>query len=365
MVVLAARFSMHYKSPDSFTHSQPDRTGVLLVNLGTPDAPTPAALRRYLAEFLWDPRVVEVPRPLWWLILHGVILRIRPRRSAAAYAGIWTERGSPLLEYSLQQRDRLRESLGEEAAIELGMRYGNPSLSSALDRLCEQGVRNLLVLPLYPQYSGATTASTFDALAADFRGRRWLPELRFITHYHDFDPYIRACCEAIRQYWHQHGEPQRLLLSYHGVPRRYLDNGDPYFCECHKTSRLIAEQLGWPPEKVITCFQSRFGREEWLRPYTDETLKSLPSQDVRDVQVFCPGFSADCLETLEEIAVENRHYFLDAGGERYGYIPALNAEEAHIDALTTLVRNHLQGWPPSSAAGEERAERARALGATT
>ncbi len=354
---------MRYKGLDSFTHSQPDRTGVLLVNLGTPDAPTPAALRRYLGEFLRDPRVVEVPRPLWWLILHGVILRIRPRRSAASYADVWTEDGSPLLIHTLEQRDRLREALGDDILIEAGMRYGNPSLGAALDRLCEQGARNLLVLPLYPQYSGATTASTFDALAEDFRRRRWLPGLRFITHYHDYDPFIRACCDAIRHYQNEHGLPDRLVLSYHGVPRRYLDQGDPYFCQCHKTSRLIAAGLGWPEERVITSFQSRFGREEWLKPYTDETLKALPAQGVSHVQVFCPGFAADCLETLEEIAVENRDYFLAAGGERFGYIPALNADDTHIAALAALIRLNLQGWEESAAPDGGRVERARTLGA--
>lgn len=335
---------MTFKGSSAFTHRQPDRTGILLVNLGTPDAPTPGALRKYLGQFLWDPRVVEIPRPLWWLILHGIILRTRPAKSAKNYRAIWTEQGSPLLVHSLQQRDKLRDFLGPDVLVEAGMRYGNPSIHSALDALCEQGARRILVLPLYPQYCGATTASTFDALAADFRTRRWLPELRFITHYHDFDPYIDACCQAIREHWQSHGRAEKLVLSYHGVPKFYLDKGDPYFCECQKTSRLIAENLGLDENQVITTFQSRFGKAEWLQPYTDKTLQGLPSQGVKSVQVFCPGFAADCLETLEEIAVENRGYFLAAGGERFDYIPALNGNDAHIDALRQLIAQHLQGW---------------------
>lgn len=359
---------MGYRGVQGFSHDQQALTGVLITNLGTPDEPTPAALRRYLKEFLWDPRVVEVPRPLWWCILNGIILNIRPRRSAAAYRKIWTERGAPLLLHTQALAEglseRLQARLGEGVMVEFAMRYGNPSISCAIERMQQAGVTRLLVLPLYPQYSGATTASTFDAIAEDFRTRRWLPELRMINHYHDFPAYIEALATSVEAHWSNYGRADRLLFSYHGVPRRYLEQGDPYFCECHKTSRLLAERLGLAPDDWMISFQSRFGREEWLKPYTDETLKALPAQGVASVQVLCPGFSADCLETLEEIGQENREYFLAAGGERYEYIPALNAQPAHLDALEALIVRHLQGWDPSpDDAGGERQERARAQGA--
>ena len=331
-----------------YSDKHPERIGVLITNLGTPDAPTPAALRRYLQQFLWDPRIVEIPRPLWWLILHGVILRIRPRRSARAYATIWTERGSPLLFHTADQAAALTRSLtaeyGDRIAVEFAMRYGSPAIAEALQRLAVQGVRKLLVLPLYPQYSGATTGSTFDALAADFTRRRTLPELRLINHYCDFGPYIDAMATRIQDYWREHGRPQRLLLSYHGIPERQVRQGDPYLHQCHTTSRLLADKLGVEQDFCLTTFQSRFGREQWLQPYTDATLKALPGEGVTQVQVFCPGFAADCLETLEEIAVENRHYFLDAGGSEFNYISALNSEPAHIHALQQLVEQNLADW---------------------
>lgn len=347
-----------YQGVSDYQHTQADRTGLLITNLGTPDAPEPAALRRYLKEFLWDPRVVEIPRLVWWFILHGIILTIRPKRSAAAYRTIWTERGSPLHYHTQDQcqalRERLTQDFGDDIRVAFAMRYGNPSIASAVQELQDQGVRKLLVLPLYPQYSGATTASTFDAIARDFRQRRWLPELRMINHYPDFDPYIDALAQHIRQHQAEHGHADKLVLSYHGVPRRYLLLGDPYFCECHKTSRLLAEKLGLNDRDYITTFQSRFGKAEWLKPYTDQTLTQLARDGVRSVQVICPGFAADCLETLEEIAVENRDYFLQAGGHSYQYIPALNASASHLDALEALVRQHLQGWEPL---GKPRAQK--------
>ncbi len=358
---------MNYKGSPAFSHDQPDRIGVLITNLGTPDAPTPGALRAYLAEFLSDPRVVELPRPLWWLILHGVILRLRPAKSARAYASVWTDQGSPLLLHTRDQQEmlseRLAERYGHSVLVRFAMRYGNPSIAAGLDDLLEAGARKLVVLPLYPQYSGATTASTFDAIAADFTRRRWLPELRFIGQYHDFAPFISAAAARIRRYWREHGEPQQMIFSYHGVPLRYLHAGDPYFCQCHKTSRLLAAELGLGEEDYRTTFQSRFGREAWLQPYTDETLKKLPSEGIRDIQVFCPGFAADCLETLEEIAVENRGYFIAAGGERFGYIGALNAEPEHIDALAQLVEQNLAGWAIPEKEADNRLERAHQLGA--
>ncbi|MCU7554610.1 ferrochelatase [Alteromonas sp. ASW11-19] len=357
---------MKYQGSPNFTHAQADKLGVLITNLGTPESPTKAALKPYLREFLSDPRVVEVPRALWWCILNFVILNIRPKRSAEAYKTVWTEEGSPLLTITKAQHRklaaRLAETHGDDVVVDYAMRYGNPSIKSALDRMLEKGVRKLVVLPLYPQYCASTTASTFDALAKDFTSRRWIPELRFINHYHDEAGYINAMADKIRAHWATEGRADKLLFSYHGIPKRYLLNGDPYHCECHKTSRLLAEALGLGPDDYMTTFQSRFGQEEWLKPYTDHTLKALPAQGVKAVQVFCPGFSADCLETIEEIGEENREYFMQAGGERYEYIAALNDDDAHIHFLHTLVEQNLAGWRIDHNS-QERAALARAQGA--
>ena len=357
---------MRYKGSENFSHNQPERLGVLVTNLGTPDAPTTSALRRYLAEFLSDPRVVELPRPLWWLILHGVILRIRPRRSAQSYAGVWQPDGSPLLIHTAKQAEGIREALkakyGPDVVVGFAMRYGNPSIPRVLDEMQEQGVRKLLVLPLYPQYSASTSASTFDAIAKDFSKRRWLPDFRFVSHYPDYPPYIEAMARHIEAHWANHGRNQKLVFSYHGVPLKYLTKGDPYHCECHKTSRLLAERLGLGREDYLTTFQSRFGKEEWLKPYTDETLKALPGQGTKSIDVFCPGFSSDCLETIEEINEENREYFMEAGGEAFSYITALNATPGHIDALVQLIEENLQGWqkpanePEDLSARQQRAD---------
>ena len=345
---------MKYIGTQNFDHEAPSRVGVLITNLGTPAAPEKKALKTYLKEFLSDPRVVDVPRLLWWFILNGVILNIRPRRSAAAYRTVWTEQGSPLLFHTEAQADalraRMRQQFGDEVIVEFAMRYGQPSIPSVLQGMFDRGIRKLLVLPLYPQYSGATTGSTFDALAADFTERRWLPELRFVSHYHDDDAYIGALANSIRAYRSAHGTADKLLFSYHGVPRRYLEEGDPYHCECLKTSRLVAQELGLTEADYLVTFQSRFGREEWLQPYTDEILKGLPAQGVKSVQIVCPGFSADCLETLEEIGVENRDYFIGAGGEQYSYIPCLNDSPDHIDALAKIATDQISGWLPISAA---------------
>ncbi|MFT5116915.1 MAG: ferrochelatase [Kiritimatiellia bacterium] len=348
---------MKYIGQTNFSHQQQPKIGVLITNLGTPTAPTAKALRKYLGQFLADPRVVEVPRLLWRCILHGVILRLRPRRSAAAYKTVWTEQGSPLMVHTQQQCDALAKSLhaiyGEHVVVKFAMRYGQPSVSHAIEAMQQEGVRKLVVLPLYPQYSAATTASTFDALAEDFMRRRWLPDLRFISHYHDYPAYIEALANSIEVHWEEYGRADKLLFSYHGIPLRYLKNGDPYHCECHKTSRLLAERLGLNATEYMTTFQSRFGREEWLKPYTDHTLQGFPADGVKTVQIVCPGFSADCLETIEEIGEENRDYFIQAGGERYEYIAALNASEEHIATLTALVKDNLQGWDlPASDAGK-------------
>lgn len=339
---------MKYKGQADFSHQQQPKIGVIVTNLGTPTAPTASALRTYLAEFLSDPRVVEFPRLLWKCILHGIILRIRPRRSAAAYKTVWTDQGSPLMIHTQNQCLALQQSLhqiyGDHIVVDFAMRYGSPSMAERIEAFQRQGVTRLLVLPLYPQYSGATTGSTFDALAHDFTTRRWLPDLRFISHYHDYPAYIDAIADSITRYREQHGSADKLVFSYHGVPMRYLKNGDPYHCECYKSSRLVAEKLGLSKEDYITTFQSRFGREEWLKPYTDETLKALATNGTQSVQVICPGFSSDCLETIEEIGEENREYFMDAGGERYEYIPALNDSPQHIALLTQLIQENLQGW---------------------
>lgn len=325
-----------------------DVTGILLVNLGTPDAPTTPALRRYLAEFLWDPRIVDLPRPLWWLILHGVILRVRPSRSAVAYKSVWTDAGAPLMAISQRQLAALRSALQQSPSgplvVELGMRYGNPSVASALERLREADARRVLVLPLYPQYSCSTTASTFDAVAAAVKDWRWVPELRFINQYFDQDGYVDALAASIREAWSGREQPEKLIFSFHGTPKRFYTEGDPYFEQCHVTARLVAGRLGLAEDRWQLCFQSIFGREEWLKPYTIDTLRELGGRGTKSVDVICPGFSADCLETIEEIGVENRDAFIEAGGEHFHYIPALNERADHIQALTALVHKHLAGW---------------------
>jgi len=336
---------MKYKSSESFNHSQTEKIGVLLVNLGTPDAPTAKALKPYLKQFLSDSRVVEVPRLVWWFILNGVILPFRSKKSAEAYASIWTEKGSPLAVNTQAISDALSgQWRGKNVEVDYAMRYGQPDIDNKIDVLLSKGVRKLLVFPLYPQYSATTTGSTFDAIANSFRQRRWFPELRFINQYHDTTDYIQALATKVRRHWAENGRADKLVLSYHGIPKLFWEKGDPYVCQCFKTSRLLAQELELEEHEVMTCFQSRFGKLEWVKPYLDETLKGLPAQGVKSVQVMCPGFAADCLETLEEIAEENSDYFLAAGGQSFQYIPCLNDDSDHVKALSNIIEFNIQGW---------------------
>lgn len=335
-----------------FEHGQPSRTGVLLVNLGTPDAPTPSALRRYLAEFLSDPRVIEIPKLVWWPILHGIILRVRPAKSARKYASIWTSEGSPLRVWTERQATLLHGFLGEQGhqvLVQHAMRYGQPAVASGLAALQAQGADRILVVPLYPQYSAATTASVMDQVHAWAHRQRRMPELRHINQFHDDPAYLDALASRVKQHWAREGRPDKLVMSFHGMPHRTLLLGDPYHCQCLKTGRLLAERLGLQSSDYVVTFQSRFGRAKWLEPYTEPTLRALAHQGVGNVAVICPGFVADCIETLEEIAMEAREAFLSSGGKRFHYIDCLNADEAWLRALSALVTRHLQGWPTQAA----------------
>ncbi|HHC4596686.1 TPA: ferrochelatase [Klebsiella pneumoniae] len=311
------------------------KTGILLANLGTPDAPTPGAVKRYLRQFLSDKRVVDTSRLLWWPLLRGVILPIRSPRVAKLYQSVWMEEGSPLMVYSRRQQQALAARL-PDTPVALGMSYGSPSLASAVDDLLAQGGEHIVVLPLYPQYSCSTVAAVWDELARILAKKRAIPGISFIRDYAEHPDYIHALAASVRASFAVHGEPDLLLLSYHGIPQRYANQGDDYPQRCRDTTRELVSALGLPPERVMMTFQSRFGREPWLTPYTDETLKMLGEKGTKHVQVLCPGFAADCLETLEEIAVQNREIFLEAGGKQYEYIPALNADAAHIEMMVNL-----------------------------
>ncbi|HCF8102675.1 TPA: ferrochelatase [Klebsiella pneumoniae] len=311
------------------------KTGILLANLGTPDAPTPGAVKRYLRQFLSDKRVVDTSRLLWWPLLRGVILPIRSPRVAKLYQSVWMEEGSPLMVYSRRQQQALAARL-PDTPVALGMSYGSPSLASAVDDLLAQGVERIVVLPLYPQYSCSTVAAVWDELARILAKKRAIPGISFIRDYAEHPDYIHALAASVRASFAVHGEPDLLLLSYHGIPQRYANQGDDYPQRCRDTTRELVSALGLPPERVMMTFQSRFGREPWLTPYTDETLKMLGEKGTKHIQVLCPGFAADCLETLEEIAVQNREIFLEAGGKQYEYIPALNADAAHIEMMVNL-----------------------------
>ncbi|WP_329742289.1 ferrochelatase [Dyella sp. A6] len=341
--------------PDQTTDGHPVQTGVLLVNLGTPDAPTASAVRPYLAEFLGDARVIDYPRWLWWLILHGVILRVRPRRSAHAYARIWTDQGSPLRVYSQALTHALQVELDRREPgtfrLALAMRYGQPSVRQQVEQLQRAGVRRLLVLPLYPQYSATSTGSVIDAVADTLKSLRWPPELRVINDYHDDPGHIDALASGIEHWWAEHGRGDRLLLSFHGIPERYVREGDPYAAQCHATAAALRHRLGLDETQMLVSFQSRVGREAWLQPYTDATVRQLATQGVKRLDVACPGFAADCLETLEEIAMQNRDFFVEAGGEALRYIPALNDSTGQVRSLATLLLRHAQGWPTAHERG--------------
>jgi ferrochelatase len=342
------KLAMRYTGVSDHPHRGTPTCGVLLVNLGTPSAPDASALRRYLAEFLADPRVIEVPRAIWLPLLYGVILPFRAPRSARAYRKVWTEAGSPLRVNSERLCAGLASALhdaGIVADVRLAMRYGAPSVADTLDRWQAEGLRRLLVLPLYPQYSASTTASVFDAVYDCVKHWRWQPELRLVTDYFGEQAWIDAIANSIRLHWAQHGRGERLLFSFHGIPKRYLTAGDPYFCQCHASARRIAAALELPEDAWQLAFQSRVGREEWLRPYTDETLRNLPAAGVRRVDVVCPGFAVDCLETLEEIAMQNSELFVESGGETLRYIAALNDSPAHVEVLSSLVKRQASGWP--------------------
>jgi len=349
----------YLKEPDH-THGQTVRTGILLVNLGTPEAPTARALRPYLKEFLSDPRVVEIPRAVWWLILNGVILNTRPKKSAEKYAAIWSADGSPLKVHTEKQAKLLKGWLGGKVAtplmVEYAMRYGQPSIPATLARMKAAGCERILILPAYPQYAASSTATAFDAAFAWLRQTRNQPALRTVKHYHDHPAYIAALVANIRDYWQMHGRPDVLLMSFHGVPRYTLDKGDPYHCECQKTGRLLAAALGLEAQQFRLTFQSRFGRAEWLQPYTDKTLAALGKEGVKRVDVVAPGFTADCLETLEELAMEGRETFLKAGGKEFRYIPALNEHPQWIAALGQIALENLGGWV--SLDGERNADEA-------
>jgi ferrochelatase len=342
---------MSFAPEPSFTHGAPPRalatTAILLCNLGTPDAPTAPALRRYLGEFLSDGRVVEIPKALWWLILHGIILRTRPKKSAAKYASVWLPEGSPLKVWTEKQALLLRGYLGQRGhAVEVryAMRYGNPSIASQLDQLKLDGVTRVLILPAYPQYSATTTASVFDAVYSWAAKVRRIPEFRFVNHYHDDPGYIAALADKIRLHWKLNGQADKLVMSFHGVPERTLQLGDPYHCECQKTARLLAENLGLSKDRYQLTFQSRFGKAKWLEPYTEPTLVSLAQTGLKSVDLVCPGFTGDCLETLEEISMEARHAFLEAGGKTFSYIDCLNDSPQWLGALSEIGLRHLAGW---------------------
>ncbi|MFH2139290.1 MAG: ferrochelatase [Pseudomonadota bacterium] len=361
---------MSYQTEPRFEHGTPEKTGILLINLGTPDAPTAQAVRPYLKEFLGDPRVVEIPRLVWCLILNGIILNVRPKKSAAKYASVWMKEGSPLRVYTEKQAVLLQGYLSQRTkapfAVEYAMRYGKPSIPSALRKLKAQNCQRILIVPMYPQYAASTTATATDIVFRELQQMRNTPAIRTIKHFHDDAGYIKALAANINEYWMKNGRPEKLLMSFHGLPKYTLEKGDPYHCECLKTGRLLAEALGLGKEQYAVTFQSRFGKAEWIQPYTSATLKQWGAEKLKRVDVVCPGFVADCLETLEEIAMEGKEEFQHAGGGDYHYIPCLNARDDWMHALTDLVMDNLQGWliTPDAAELERSRTLAQAKGAS-
>lgn len=329
---------MNYYGTDKDPENSSDRTGVVLINLGTPDRPVCPSLRKYLAEFLMDPRVVEIPKLLRLILVRGIIVNVRSHKSAANYRKIWTDDGSPLMINSKRLASKVSDVLGEDFEVVLAMRYGRPTIDEQLKSLHERGIRKVTFLPLYPQYSGSTGGSTFDAIASSLRRFRWVPKLNFIDSYYQHPLYIKAVADSIEEHWQKNQRAQKLIMTFHGVPQKFISRGDPYFEQCRTSAHLIAESLKLSDEDWMLVFQSRLGTEDWLQPYCDDTLKALPEQGVTSVDIICPGFSADCLETLEEIDGENREYFIQAGGQRYSYIPCLNDSQQHAEMISSIVR---------------------------
>lgn len=314
------------------------KTGVLLANLGSPTAPTTPAVRKFLKDFLGDPRVVNIPRPIWWIILHCFVLPFRPARSAKAYEKVWTDEGSPLIVLTRLFSEKLAEKLQPKGiSTKYSMRYGEPSIASQLKLFKEEGIDNIVVLPLYPQYSSTTTASIYDDVIKEFNQWRHLPSFKFIGEYHCHDSYISAIADTVKSSWQEHGKNELLLMSFHGLPEALTKMGDPYYHQCQETAKLIAEKLGLDEKQWMLVFQSRFGKAEWLKPYCVDTLEKLPGQGIKTLDVICPGFAVDCLETLEEMAMENKSVFIESGGTEYRYIAALNDSEIHVNAIAKLL----------------------------
>ena len=328
---------MKFKGEQNFQHENEQKKGVLIAYLGTPDSPDVLSVRRYLKEFLSDPRIIEVPKIIWWFILNIFILNFRSFNSARLYKSIWTDGGSPLLVNCLKIKEKVQKSLPSNYQVALGMRYGNPSIKSALNELKEANCRDIEIITLFPHYSATTVGSIFDAVSTEIKSWRWVPSVKFLNSYHDNPLLIEILSERIQKSFDSQGKPDKLVFSYHSIPKKYFDSGDPYHCLCQKTSRLIAEKLSLDEKDYITAFQSRFGPSEWLKPYTSETMKSLPKEGIKSVQVVSPGFGVDNLETLQEIDIENKEYFEDAGGENFHYIPCLNDDDDHVEFLISLI----------------------------
>jgi ferrochelatase len=328
---------MKFKGEQNFQHENEQKKGLLIAYLGTPDSPDVLSVRRYLKEFLSDPRIIEVPKIIWWFVLNIFILNFRSFNSARLYKSIWTDGGSPLLVNCIKIKEKVQKSLPSNYQVALGMRYGNPSIKSALNELKEANCRDIEVITLFPHYSATTVGSIFDAVSTEIKSWRWVPSVKFLNSYHDNPLLIEILSKRIQKSFDSQGKPDKLVFSYHSIPKKYFDSGDPYHCLCQKTSRLIAEKLSLDEKDYITAFQSRFGPSEWLKPYTSETMKSLPKEGIKSVQVVSPGFGVDNLETLQEIDIENKEYFEDAGGENFHYIPCLNDDDDHVEFLISLI----------------------------